>query len=114
MSHPQPHIGLTTCRGMTHQEGRGRIVTLWITSAVSYSSPVLTYILTEDLARAPGQLPYSAIAFCSLEIPLLTHMHMHTPWFKREQKLSLLSVQNSCTVVEVVHLSQEHTQCQKT
>lgn len=85
-SHPQPHRGLTTCRGVTRQGGRGRIVTLWIGSAISYSSPVLTYVLAEDLARAPGQLPYSAIAFCCLEIPLLMHMHMHmhTPWFKRD------------------------------
>lgn len=44
---------------------------------------MLTYILAEDLATAPGQLPYSAIAFCCFENPLLTHMHMRTPWFQR-------------------------------
>lgn len=45
---------------------------------------MLTYVLAEDLAGDPGQLPYAAIAFCCFEIPLLTHMHMNTPWFKRD------------------------------
>lgn len=43
---------------------------------------MLTYILAEELATAPGQLPYLAVAFCYLEIPLLTDTR--TAWFQKD------------------------------